>query len=84
MSLVRVKQKYQVTIPQKFRREARLEVGDILDVIVRKNTIVLTPKTVVDRSVEDAIGEGLGDLRAGRVTPSFSNVREFKRFMKRR
>lgn len=83
MSLVRVKQKYQITIPQKLRSEVRLEVGDLIDMFIRKNDIVLKPKTIVDRNVGEALEEGLNDLHAGRVTPSFSSVKEFKRFLKK-
>jgi hypothetical protein len=31
---------------------------------------------------EEAIEEGLADLEAGRVSPSFSNVKEFKKYIK--
>jgi predicted transcriptional regulator len=49
------------------------------------NTITRKPKTVVDREVVDAaIQEGLADLKAGRVTPKFSNVEEFKAYRKNR
>lgn len=84
MSLVKVKQKYQITIPGKLRKEARLEVGDFLDVFIRENDIVLKPKVILDRNIEDAIEEGLDDLSAGRITPTFSSVKEFKRFLKER
>jgi predicted transcriptional regulator len=45
--------------------------------------IVLKPKVMIDReAVEAAIAEGLADLKAGRVSPTFSNVKEFKKYMK--
>lgn len=60
--------------------------------ITRGEELVVIPKKEYDRflrtrndgktTVKDAIDEGLRDLRAGRVTPSFSSIKEFKRFLK--
>jgi AbrB family looped-hinge helix DNA binding protein len=85
MPLVKVKEKFQVTIPTALRKAVRLSVGDLLEAEAKGNTIVLKPKALVDReSVEAAIEEGLEDLKAGRVTPKFSNVEEFKAYRKNR
>ena len=85
MPLVKVKEKFQVTIPTTVRKTMRLAVGDLLEAETKNNTIVLKPKAAVDRaSVDAAIEEGLKDLRERRVTPVFSNVKEFKRFLKKR
>ena len=84
MPLVRVKQKFQVTIPDTIRKEVRLEVGNLLEATAHGNTIVLTPKAVVDRSVEDALSEGLRDLKEGRVFGPFRSVKEFKQALKKR
>ncbi len=83
MPLTKVKEKFQVTIPTAVRKTARLAVGDILEATVKNNVIVLTPKAVVDRaSIEAALEEGLADLKAGRVSPAFSTVKEFKAYLK--
>ena len=82
-SLVRVKQKFQITIPRVVRKAARLKEGDLLEARARKNTIVLTPQAVLDRRVEEAIEEGLRDLRAGRVHGPFASVKEFKKYLKK-
>ena len=50
MPLVKVKGKYQITIPAEVREELRLAVGDLLEATVQGTTIVLTPKAVVDRA----------------------------------
>jgi AbrB family looped-hinge helix DNA binding protein len=85
MPLVKVKEKFQVTIPTALRKAVRLSVGDLLEAEAKGNTIVLKPKTLVDReAVEAAIQEGLADLKAGRVTPKFSSVDEFKAHRKHR
>jgi len=85
MPLVKIKEKFQVTIPTTLRKAARLSVGDLLEAEARGNTIVLKPKVVVDReSVDAAIEEGLQDFKAGRMTPKFSSSEEFKAYRKRR
>ena len=64
MSLVRVKEKYQVTLPSAVRVKAGLAVGDYLQASIgRAGVITLTPKPAVDRD----IAEGLADLHAGRT-----------------
>ncbi len=49
MSLIRVKDKYQLTLPAELREESGLKVGDIVDAKWEHGKIVLTPKSVVDR-----------------------------------
>lgn len=49
LPLVKVKDKYQVTIPTELREALHLTVGDILEATVENETIVLKPKAVVDR-----------------------------------
>ena len=49
MPLVRVKEKFQVTIPTELREALHLAVGDLLEATVEDETIVLKPKAVVDR-----------------------------------
>ncbi len=79
MPLVKVKHKFQVTIPTEIRSKIHLEEGDLLEMNVQDNIIVLKPKAVVDReSVEAAIAEGLSDYQKGRVVGPFESVREFK------
>ena len=85
MPLVKVKNKFQVTIPTEIRGEAHIKEGDILEVAVRNNAIVFRPKVVVDRgSVEAAIEEGLKDYKEGRVIGPFESVREFKAALKKK
>ena len=49
MPLAKVKQKGQVTIPAKLRRELGLAEGDYVDISRNGSRIVLTPKETVDR-----------------------------------
>jgi AbrB family looped-hinge helix DNA binding protein len=84
MPLVRVKQKFQVTIPDEVRKQAGLEVGDFLEATAKGNVITLKPKAIVDRDVEASIQEGLKDLEEGRVFGPFTSVKEFKKALKNR
>ncbi len=71
--LVRVKEKFQVTLPNKLRLKAGLAVGDFLEVaIARGGVITLTPKSLIDRH----IAEGLADMKAGRVHGPFRSADE--------
>lgn len=54
MPLVRVKGKYQVTIPAEIRKRLNLEVGDYLEIEAQGETILLKPKAVIDREKEEA------------------------------
>jgi len=51
MPLVKIKGKYQITIPAELREKIDLEVGDLLEANVEDNKITFTPKKVVDREI---------------------------------
>ena len=72
MSLVKVKDKYQVTLPAAAREQLGLEVGDLLEAQVSKGKITLTPKSVVDREV--ALGRD--DIRRGRTLGPYRSADE--------
>lgn len=72
MSIVRVKTKYQVTLPAWVRRQAGVKIGDILDAQVEKGQIVLTFKDIVDRRLALAVE----DVRAGRTYGPFKTAEE--------
>jgi AbrB family looped-hinge helix DNA binding protein len=59
MSIVRVKNKYQVVIPESIRDQIGVEVGDMSEVKAERGKITLTPKSIVDR-----IPQAIKDIRA--------------------
>lgn len=73
MALVTVKPKFQVTIPAKLRRQTDLREGDLLEVALTKDGILLRPKAIVDRAlaadrIESAFKRAKSDSRnAGRT-----------------
>lgn len=72
MPLVKVKEKYQVTLPTEVRQKAGLAVGDLLEVEVKGKKITLTPKSVVDRELALALedyekGRSIGPFRTAKT-----------------
>ena len=49
MPLVKVKEKFQITLPVELREVLHLAVGDLLEATIQGQTIVLKPKDLVDR-----------------------------------
>ena len=79
MSLVTIKNKYQIVIPAKVRREAGLNVGDFLEASVKNGTITLSPKTLLDRE----IALSLEDFRQGRTSGPFNTAEELISYLKK-
>ena len=50
LPLVKVKEKFQITLPAELREVLHLAVGDLLEATIEENVIVLKPKIVVDRA----------------------------------
>lgn len=80
MPLIAIKNKYQVVIPKELRRQMSLHVGDLLEAKVERGKITLTPKSVVDR----AIAEALEDVRKGRIYGPFESADQLLASLKRR
>ena len=47
MSITKIKDRYQVTIPKDIRRELGCNVGDLLEVGIQDGQVVLTPQKIV-------------------------------------
>jgi AbrB family looped-hinge helix DNA binding protein len=84
MPLVKIKDKGQVTLPARIRERRGLHAGVYLEVQEEGNRIVLIPQDVAPRhpEIDKAIAEGLADVRAGRVTPAFKNMAEYRAWRK--
>lgn len=74
-AITKVTRHGQVTLPASVRREAHVEEGDLLSVRLEGETIVLTPKRLVDKSQayfwteqwQQAEREAERDISKGRV-----------------
>ena len=80
MPIVRIKTKGQVTLPAALRSRAGLEVGDFLEVKERGGKIVLSPKDIIDRRLDEA----LADIKAGRTYGPFNTADEGIKFLRSR
>lgn len=80
MSIVRVKTKYQVTLPTAVRERAGVNIGDVLEAKVEKGKITLTPKATVDRE----LSLSLADVKEGRVHGPFNSVDEMLKSLHRK
>ena len=79
MALVRVKEKYQVTLPASVRAKAGLEVGDLVEAKVQGKKITLTPKSVLDRELALALKE----IDEGKTYGPFSSAKALIRSLNR-
>jgi AbrB family looped-hinge helix DNA binding protein len=80
MPIVKVKDKFQVTLPSAVREQAGLAVGDLLDARIEKGKITLTPKTLIDRRIE----ESLEDFKRGRNYGPFDSAAALVASLQRR
>ena len=72
MPFVTVKKKYQVVIPAQVRKRVGIEIGDLLEAKAGRGKITFTPKSVIDRGIE----ESLEDFRKGRAYGPFDSAEE--------
>jgi bifunctional DNA-binding transcriptional regulator/antitoxin component of YhaV-PrlF toxin-antitoxin module len=75
MAVITVKDKSAVLIPPSVMRKARIKVGDRLDASVDRGKITLTPKSVVERGIE----QGLVDIKNGRSYGPYATVAAAKK-----
>lgn len=50
MSLVKVKNKYQIVIPEEVRRNLRVQIGDTLEIVEKGGVLILRPVMVIDKA----------------------------------
>ncbi|MBV9155252.1 MAG: AbrB/MazE/SpoVT family DNA-binding domain-containing protein [Acidobacteriaceae bacterium] len=86
MPLIRVKDKFQLTLPTDLREESGLKVGDMVDAKWEHGKIVLTPKSIVDRIPQalkevrnEARRQGLNKLSIDEIDAEVAAVRSSRR-----
>jgi len=78
-TLTKVGPKYQVVIPKKVRQTLRLNIGDLMEATASREGILLKPKVLVDRDLEQALAEAEADVKAGRVSKPYRSARALVR-----
>ena len=79
MALVKVKEKFQVTLPAALRAKAGVSIGDILEMKYQGNKITLTPKSVVDREIAISLKE----IDEGKTYGPFNSAKALVRSLNR-
>lgn len=85
-STVKVREKYQVTIPENIRTEIPLKVGERVEVCARNGEIVIRPVVEVPRTQawfwskewQEQVEKSLTDIKEGKVKV-FRSVKEAKK-----
>ena len=74
MSLIQVREKAQITIPSKIRKELGIKKGDYLEVAKEDDRIVIIPKILIEKvSVnlsakgEEMLKEAIDDVKKAKV-----------------
>ena len=81
MAAVKIGVSRQVAIPKKLHDELGLSPGDYLEVELCKGKLVLTPKTLIDKTLERRLAESFEDFRQGRSHGPFHTAKEAVRFL---
>ncbi len=50
MSLVKVKSKYQIVIPEDVRKKLKVEIGDNLDIEEKNGVLIVKPVMVIEKA----------------------------------
>ena len=75
--LIRVGERYQVTIPKEAREAIGLKVGDLVEARPGRGCIILSLTAARDKvEVAKRLAEADADLKAGRVHGPFNSVGE--------
>lgn len=91
MSLCKLGQKNQITIPKKVTKELHLHPGDIFEIKKEGSVIVLLPKKVVpaeqswfwEKGWQEKEKEADEDIKKGRVSKSFETADELIKHLKK-
>ena len=83
MPLVKVKEKYQVTLPAALRQRAGVAVGDLLEAKVEGKRITLTPKALIDKDLKASLLASLEEAKQKGTLGPFRSATAAIRALKR-
>jgi len=92
MALVKVKNKYQIVIPEDVRKKLKVKIGDMLEVYEKEGQLVARPVIIVDKSQayfwtpewQKAEKEADEDIRKGNISGPFTTPDELLRHLKKK
>jgi AbrB family looped-hinge helix DNA binding protein len=98
-SIVKIQKKGQLTIPTSLRTRAGIAEGDLIEAAFSRGKIILTPKTVIDRSkfptasgeytpgqrriIDAGIAQGIEDFKQGRSHGPFASAKAASAYIER-
>ena len=71
-AIIKIGASRQVAIPKKVYDALELTSGDYLELTVKDNNIVLTPKVFIEKR----LAEGLADIKKGKTSRTFSRAED--------
>ena len=80
MNLVKIKDKYQVTIPESVREKLHFEVGELLSVTLRGNEIVLKPIVIEEKYSEEELNTLERLFKTPRNRGKIMSAGQFKKY----
>ena len=93
MPFVKVLKNGQITMPKKLREAFGIKEGDVLEVKMDKNKLVLIPKVFVDKIPEsekelspkgkEKIKKAVEDFESGEVIGPFTSVKQMRKALKK-
>ncbi|MBU0567392.1 AbrB/MazE/SpoVT family DNA-binding domain-containing protein [bacterium] len=83
MSVVKVREKYQVTIPQDVRQEIPCEVGEYVRVAVEDNHIVIYPMVLEEKFSDAEIALLEKALQASNNQGKRMGAQEFRKYLEK-
>ncbi|HLG96945.1 MAG TPA: AbrB/MazE/SpoVT family DNA-binding domain-containing protein [Bryobacteraceae bacterium] len=90
MSIVTVKNKYQVVIPQRIREQIGVNIGDVFEVRAERGKVVMQPKAIVDRDeytpaqrrrIDAQLAKSIKEHKGGRSYGPFNTADEMIAFL---
>lgn len=88
--VLQIRRNFQITLPAVIRKRLHLNIGDILETVVKEGKIIIIPKETIDaeqswfwtKEWQEAEKEAEVDLRRGRVK-RFKTVEELIKDLER-
>jgi len=78
-TITKVGPKYQVVIPKNVRELKHIKPGDLIEAAAHPQGVLLKPKALVDRDLEEQLAKAVADVKAGRVSKPYASARALTR-----
>src|SRR3989338_11379730 len=75
-AIVKLGMSRQIAIPKRFWSELKLRSGEYMQIKPQGQSLVLTPKILVDKDLEVDLAQSLKDLKEGRFYGPFETAEE--------